>query len=440
MSKWVEHIKDYAKRNNLTYGCALSDPKCSEEYRVKYPKPVKTVKGKKGKKLDLSKTEFVPLEEAEIDTEPKTKMIVAKKPPAPEPINIIKKPAFYLKLPFTEDYYLNPKKLVEENKGYGKPYITNTLYFTVAEGISRKDYDTNQAQIVVKKLRKKYPEEDLENSLIGLAKELQSVYSKIPNTIRQATFKKDYGIKIETLEEAEIDTEPKTKMIVEKKPPAPKTKPVAPKAVRDWVFKADKKATPVERAYLLNALPNDRKIAEEGLYKNNQAEDFNVGDFKDAIDKKKKPETSVLLRIAKYLQREGYGKIVYSKGVVTAPEAPAKGKGITTKNISKNITCGMPLSHSMILKMVGDGLSKMYGGSLSGSESEEELTNIFKNFTMRGEADNEPMGMSSARQGVSLIKAIAKKPPAPKITGAKRNKSPEAVGESSSGKKQEINK
>ena len=100
----------------------------------------------------------------------------------------------------------------------------------------------------------------------------------------------------------------------------------------------------------------------------------------------------------------------------------------------------MPLSHSMILKMVGDGLSKMYGGSLSGSESEEELTNIFKNFTMRGEADNEPMGMSSARQGVSLIKAIAKKPPAPKITGAKRNKSPEAVGESSSGKKQEINK
>ena len=48
MSKWVEHIKDFAKRNNLTYGCALSDPKCSEEYRIKNPKPVKAVKGKKG--------------------------------------------------------------------------------------------------------------------------------------------------------------------------------------------------------------------------------------------------------------------------------------------------------------------------------------------------------------------------------------------------------
>jgi len=121
MSKWVEHIKDFAKRNNLTYGCALSDPKCSEEYRVKFPKPDKKgkttsleeetieiipvkrkketieiipVKRKKEtieiipvkrkkvkKKLDLSKTEFTPLEEAEIDTEPKTKMVVAKKPP-----------------------------------------------------------------------------------------------------------------------------------------------------------------------------------------------------------------------------------------------------------------------------------------------------------------------------------------------------------------------
>jgi hypothetical protein len=83
MSKWVEHIRDFAKRNNLTYGCALSDPKCSEEYRIKFPKPAK--KGKKGKKLDLSKTEFVPLEEAEMDTEPKTKMVVEKKPPAEYP-------------------------------------------------------------------------------------------------------------------------------------------------------------------------------------------------------------------------------------------------------------------------------------------------------------------------------------------------------------------
>ena len=83
-----------------------------------------------------------------------------------------------------------------------------------------------------------------------------------------------------------------------------------------WVFKPTKNnygSTEVERAYMLNALPRNRAIAREGLYKNSQGEDFTVGDFKDAIDKTKKPETSPLLRIAKFLQRNDLGKIVYSK-------------------------------------------------------------------------------------------------------------------------------
>lgn len=37
VSAWVEHIRDFAKRNNLTYGCALSDPNCSKEYHAKKP-------------------------------------------------------------------------------------------------------------------------------------------------------------------------------------------------------------------------------------------------------------------------------------------------------------------------------------------------------------------------------------------------------------------
>jgi len=204
-SAWVEHIRDFAKRNNMTYACALSDPKCSQEYRIKNPKPAK--KGKKGKKLDLSKTEFTPLEEAEIDTEPKTKMIVEKKPPTQPAPTVLERP---------------------------------------------------------KKKTKTTPEP-------------------------------------------------------------------APAAVRDWVFKPTKNnygSTEVERAYMLNALPNDRKIAREGLYKNDRAEDFTVSDFKDAIDKNKKPETSVLLRIAKYLQKNEFGKIVYSKVAAKAPEPKAKGSGV----------------------------------------------------------------------------------------------------------------
>lgn len=32
VNKWVEHIRAFAKKNGLTYGCALSDPKCKSSY------------------------------------------------------------------------------------------------------------------------------------------------------------------------------------------------------------------------------------------------------------------------------------------------------------------------------------------------------------------------------------------------------------------------
>ena len=47
-SAWVEHIKEFAKRKGLTYGCALSDPECSKEYQAK--KPPKTSKKAGGAK------------------------------------------------------------------------------------------------------------------------------------------------------------------------------------------------------------------------------------------------------------------------------------------------------------------------------------------------------------------------------------------------------
>jgi len=33
MSKWIEHIKSWAKQNNKSFGCALSDKRCSEDYQ-----------------------------------------------------------------------------------------------------------------------------------------------------------------------------------------------------------------------------------------------------------------------------------------------------------------------------------------------------------------------------------------------------------------------
>ena len=41
-SKWIEHIKAFAAKNNLSYGCALSDPQCRATYT-----PVKKTTQKK---------------------------------------------------------------------------------------------------------------------------------------------------------------------------------------------------------------------------------------------------------------------------------------------------------------------------------------------------------------------------------------------------------
>lgn len=32
---WVSHIREFAKRNKMTYACALTDPRCIAEYRAK---------------------------------------------------------------------------------------------------------------------------------------------------------------------------------------------------------------------------------------------------------------------------------------------------------------------------------------------------------------------------------------------------------------------
>jgi hypothetical protein len=39
-NRWVQFVKDWASANNTTYGCALSKPEVSQEYKRKYPKPL----------------------------------------------------------------------------------------------------------------------------------------------------------------------------------------------------------------------------------------------------------------------------------------------------------------------------------------------------------------------------------------------------------------
>lgn len=76
MSKWTEHVKAFATAHQLTYGCALSDPKCSAEYQQKNPKPIKT---KKPTKKELAAAEAM----LGLSTPQEKKAKKAKKPTSP---------------------------------------------------------------------------------------------------------------------------------------------------------------------------------------------------------------------------------------------------------------------------------------------------------------------------------------------------------------------
>jgi hypothetical protein len=54
MSKWTEFIKDFARRHNLSYGCAMSDKRCSAEYKQYKINELNIFEKKKSKKVILS--------------------------------------------------------------------------------------------------------------------------------------------------------------------------------------------------------------------------------------------------------------------------------------------------------------------------------------------------------------------------------------------------
>jgi hypothetical protein len=68
---WVNHIKEYAKRNNISYGCALSSEDCKNEYKIK--KGVKEVQKVKEKKKEPKIKEVPKVEEKK--KEPKIKEV-----------------------------------------------------------------------------------------------------------------------------------------------------------------------------------------------------------------------------------------------------------------------------------------------------------------------------------------------------------------------------
>ena len=50
VNKWVEHIKTFAKKNNLSYACALSNKECINSYKKSKEKPLEVpIQPKKAK-------------------------------------------------------------------------------------------------------------------------------------------------------------------------------------------------------------------------------------------------------------------------------------------------------------------------------------------------------------------------------------------------------
>lgn len=90
-SKWIEFVKEWAKKNSISYGCALSNTDMKKEYYSKYPKKVK----KGAKKFDASNVNVIDLEEAIPSGEPKSKNITIKKPKNIKKIKIIGKTFIY---------------------------------------------------------------------------------------------------------------------------------------------------------------------------------------------------------------------------------------------------------------------------------------------------------------------------------------------------------
>ena len=53
---WVEHIKQFAKGNNVSYGCALWMPECKDSYKkIKEPKK-EAKKESKPKESEIKET------------------------------------------------------------------------------------------------------------------------------------------------------------------------------------------------------------------------------------------------------------------------------------------------------------------------------------------------------------------------------------------------
>ena len=113
---WVLHVKDYAKKNNLSYMCAMTTPDCKASY--KKPTPVKKIKTIEVKPTTVPKV-VVTAKPIEIPTPVKKIKTTAVNPTTVPKVVVTAKPIeipklskyeIYKNLPFKPDVYIPTKR------------------------------------------------------------------------------------------------------------------------------------------------------------------------------------------------------------------------------------------------------------------------------------------------------------------------------------------
>ena len=83
-NRWVDHVKQFAADNNLSYGCALSKPECKETYRAKYGVTKKLTKKQNIEKMgaeDMNAPNIqLVVKETKKKQKPKPQLVIEEEP------------------------------------------------------------------------------------------------------------------------------------------------------------------------------------------------------------------------------------------------------------------------------------------------------------------------------------------------------------------------
>lgn len=87
-NRWVQFVKEYASKNNMSYGCAVSKPECKAEYRKKYGDTKKLPQKKERELMGME----------DVDVKPKKSVSVKEKKHSLKtmPIDLLKNIASFL--------------------------------------------------------------------------------------------------------------------------------------------------------------------------------------------------------------------------------------------------------------------------------------------------------------------------------------------------------